>query len=161
MSQNTLLSSSFSEICENKNHDFPLNLAFACSMAIAYFNGSNLKIYDLQQVSSLANFFVIGDFTSNKQLESCAQEILSLLKIQKQQCQVLSAEGLKENSDWILIDLGDFIIHLFLENARSFYDIDSLWQQCPSISIPQEYYQFSPQEKLTQISDSEEEKSYF
>ena len=70
--------------------------------------------------------------------------------------QAVSKEGWKADSDWILLDLGDIIVHIFLESSRSVYDLDNLWSESRPVEIPQEYY-FSSEEAEAALDD----KDYF
>ena len=59
--------------------------------------------------------------------------------MKKRGIRVKSIEGSKE-ADWTLVDLGDVIIHIVLETSRDNYSLEQLWNECPKVSIPAEYY---------------------
>jgi ribosome-associated protein len=59
--------------------------------------------------------------------------------------EALSREGLKHNTDWILLDYADVIIHVFHEPARSVYDLDQLYKNANVVEIPESYYFSTPE----------------
>ena len=71
------------------------------------------------------------------QASSVASEIMSQLKSHNASC--ISQEGL-DTGEWILLDFGDVIIHIFQESSRDIYDLDTLWGNFPTAPIPPEYY---------------------
>ena len=50
----------------------------------------------------------------------------------------MRTEGYK-TAEWILLDYGDFVVHIFNEKARSFYDLERLWRESKRVSLPPEY----------------------
>lgn len=143
------------KIIKDKNFDFPLNMAMTAAWIIGQFKGINLKILDVQKVSSLADFFVLASTSNTVQASSIAEEIVSQFK--RNNLTICSKEGL-EDTDWILIDAGDIIVHIFQEASREIYNLDSLWREAPSIPIPENYY-------MTTIADQDmasgSEENYF
>ena len=67
---------------------------------------------------------VIADGNSSRHISSMAQKLLDFFKQNK--IRLLSFEGLN-NSDWILIDIGDIIIHLFRKETREYYNLEKMW----------------------------------
>jgi ribosome-associated protein len=117
--------------------EFPMNLAMASSWILGNFKATNLKVLDLTNESALSDYFVLGTATNTVQAQAMAESIVAQLKNHGHQS--YSKEGLA-GSDWILLDLGDIIVHIFVGSARELYDLDGLWNNCPLIEIPQEYY---------------------
>ena len=140
-------------INEEKDYPFPLNLAMASTWILGNLKGINLKIFNVANISSLSDYCVIASATNTKQAQSMTDEIISSLK--KHGHKAISCEGSKE-SDWVLIDLGDIIIHIFLETSRDNYNLESLWSECPTVEIPTSYYFSEPQ-----TAQDDLEKSYF
>jgi ribosome-associated protein len=81
-------------------------------------------VVDLAGKTSIADFMVVASGTSQRHISSMAEKILHSLK--ERGMKNASGEGLGA-SDWVLIDAGDVIIHLFKPETRSFYDIEKLW----------------------------------
>ena len=80
--------------------------------------------------SEQADNMVIASGTSNRHVASIAEKLISSLK--KELGLRVKTEGMG-NSDWILIDCGDVVIHVFREEVRDFYQLERLWQHNPSI----------------------------
>ena len=70
---------------------------------------------------------------------------------------VLSLEGVTDG-EWILLDCGDVIVHVFQELSRDIFDLDELWSSYPQVEIPQEYYFEHPE---TQAPKSDSTDNYF
>lgn len=125
------------KIVKSKDLEFPLNMAFAASWILAHFKGFNIKIYDARGTSSLSDFFVIATMENVTSAKAAFDSVSANLKKHGQT--VLSAEGTND-AEWILLDMGDLVIHIFQENSRDIFNLDKLWQDIPQLQIPQEYY---------------------
>lgn len=121
-----------------ESNEYPQNIALASAWIIANFKGINIKIYDAQKDSSLCDYNVIASAENITQSRAMVDEIIKNLK-SVGQVDVLSLEGLS-TSEWILLDVGDVIIHVFQDISRDIYDLDTLWAHNPQVDIPQEYY---------------------
>ena len=80
--------------------------------------------------SEQADNMVVSSGTSNRHVASIAERLISTLKKDfgiriKTECM--------GNSDWVLIDCGDVIVHVFREEVRDFYQLERLWQRNPSM----------------------------
>lgn len=79
---------------------------------------------DLRGKSTIADYMVIASGRSKRQVVSLSEKLIETLKL-KFKIQT-TIEG-KEGGDWVLIDAGDIIIHLFRPEVRNFYQIEKLW----------------------------------
>lgn len=138
MSQSDYIKKHVDEIMSDDNYPYPLNMAMAASWICGNFKAVNLKVLDLTEMSSLADYFVLASATNTTMAKSISDEVSAQLK--KHGANVLSKEGSHQDTDWILIDLGDIIIHIFQEMSRDIYDLDNLWSKAPRVTIPNEYY---------------------
>jgi ribosome-associated protein len=93
----------------------------------------DVKVLDLREVTSFTDYFVICSSASARQGKAIADEIGKALK--KIGELPVSAEGY-DSGDWILLDYGDFIVHIFSETARSYYDLERLWRHARSVEYP-------------------------
>ena len=84
----------------------------------------DLVVMDVRKLSSIADVFIICSGRSNRQVMAIAEHIQVDLK--KHGITPLSVEGKKEGQ-WVLLDYGHVIIHVFYEPVRSFYDLEGLW----------------------------------
>lgn len=95
---------------------------------------TNIKVLDLRPVTSFADTFVICTGSNSRQIQAVADEIEKQLKEIGERPQ--SVEGY-QNSEWVLLDYGDFVVHVFSEKARGFYDLERLWRDAPEVRIPE------------------------
>lgn len=79
---------------------------------------------DVRKLTSLADVFIICSGRSNRQVSAIGEYIVAELK--NAGIKPLSVEGLKDGQ-WVLIDYGDVIIHVFYESVRGFYNLEGLW----------------------------------
>ncbi len=143
------------KILENKDYEFPLNQAMGAAWIIANFKGVNIKVLDSSKTSSLCDYNIIATAENIIQSRAIIDELQVNLK--EKNTEPMSLEGM-EDGEWILLDLGDIIIHLFQEHTRDVYDLDGLWSELESVKIPQEFY-FASGEGSTQEEVTAE--SYF
>lgn len=80
---------------------------------------------DVRGKSSVTDYMVIASGTSKRHVMSVAQELLE--KVKAAGLQPVGTEG-QTVGDWILVDLGDVVVHVMMPDARSFYDLERLWQ---------------------------------
>jgi ribosome-associated protein len=138
------ISTKVKEIMEDKSLEYPQNVAMSVAWLMGNMKGINLKVINMNGASSLNDYSVLGSVTNTVQAQSLADTIIRQMKLNG--LLPKGAEGLT-NADWILIDLGDVIAHIFLEQARALYDLDSLWSESPILEIPQEYYFSTPDDE--------------
>ncbi len=94
---------------------------------IADMKGEDVLLLDIQEVSILADYFVIGSTTSERQ----AKAIINAVKQETKQTfdvRPLHIEG-KPATGWVLMDYGAVVIHLFTPEMRSYYDLEDLWRE--------------------------------
>lgn len=85
----------------------------------------DVRVIPLAGKSSIADFMVVASGTSTRRVGAMTEHILEKLKAAG--LRGLSAEG-RANNDWVLIDAGDVIVHLFRPEVRAYYDIEKLWE---------------------------------
>jgi len=88
---------------------------------------------DLREVTSFAEFFVIASGANQRQVQAISDEINEQLKKQLQ-ARLIRIEGYA-SGEWVLLDYGDFIIHIFEQKAREFYDLERLWRDAKKVKI--------------------------
>lgn len=80
---------------------------------------------DLREVTSFTDFLIICSGTNPRQAQAISDDIgEQLAKIGERPA---SLEGYK-NADWVLMDYGDFVVNIFTEKARAYYDLERLWR---------------------------------
>ena len=93
----------------------------------------NMIALDLREIASFTEFFVIASGMNQRQVQAIADEINEQLKKQLRRRPV-RIEGYN-TAEWVLLDYGDFIIHLFDKEARDFYDLERLWRDARRVDI--------------------------
>jgi len=91
---------------------------------------------DLRSIASFTEFFIIATGSNQRQVQAIADEINEQLKKQLQ-TRPVRIEGYN-SAEWVLLDFGDFIVHIFNGEAREFYDLARLWRDARKVEIPQE-----------------------
>jgi ribosome-associated protein len=95
----------------------------------------DIRVLDLREITSFTEYFVIATGANSRQIQAISDEIA--LEIKKRGSLALNLEGY-EHAEWILADYGDFIVHVFSEHAREYYDLERLWRQAKVVEIPEE-----------------------
>ena len=85
----------------------------------------DLLALDISRIASFASYFLFCTGDSSRQMQAIADEIQKRLK--KLGVQASHIEGY-QNSEWILLDYFDLVIHIFSKEARAFYDLERLWR---------------------------------
>jgi ribosome-associated protein len=91
------------------------------------------KILDLRPVTSFTDYFLICTGNNTRQNHAISDEIGS--KLAELGYKPLSTEGY-ESATWILMDYGDFVVHIFDEETRQYYDLERLWSMAETVSPP-------------------------
>ncbi|MER3429784.1 MAG: ribosome silencing factor [Blastocatellia bacterium] len=91
---------------------------------------------DLRKVASFTDFFAIASGANPRQVQAIADEITEQLKKQLHRCPS-RIEGYS-SAEWILLDFGDFIFHVFDRKAREFFDLERLWRDAGRVELPEE-----------------------
>ena len=110
--------------------------ALLCAHAAIDKKALHTVILDVSTRSGFTDCFVITSGSSEKQVQAMADEVLARARAQGEKPRL---EGYDEGR-WILVDLGDVVVHLFHEAIRDFYKLEELWMGTPRVTIPQEYY---------------------
>ena len=93
---------------------------------------ADLTVLDVQGVSSVTDYFLVCSGRSTTHVESITDAIREDLK--GDAVRPLHTEGTSE-SGWILLDYGDVLVHVFLEETRQYYALERLWGDAPSVSV--------------------------
>ena len=85
----------------------------------------DVQVIDVREKHSLTDYMIIATGTSNRQISAMLEKVREQVKAKG--VQPLGEEG-KGDSDWVLLDLNDVIVHMMTAAARQFYDLERLWQ---------------------------------
>ena len=90
-------------------------------------------VLDLREIASFTDYFVFTSGANERQVQAISDEIFETMK--KAGTPALRVEGYK-TAEWILLDFGDFVFHVFDEKARKFYDLERLWRESKRVELP-------------------------
>jgi ribosome-associated protein len=94
---------------------------------------NNTLVIDLREVASFTEFFIITSGSNQRQVQAIADEINEQLKKQFS-TKPVRVEGYNA-AEWVLLDYGDFIVHIFEQKAREFYDLERLWRDAKKVQL--------------------------
>lgn len=115
--------------------------------------GKDILLLDLRSATPLIDFFVIISANSRRQAYAIASEIDQELK--KLGEAKLGIEGAEEGR-WILTDYGDFVVHVFSEDARTYYALEEIWGDAPRVDWRDPNRKPRPTEALTVVPPADE-----
>jgi ribosome-associated protein len=92
----------------------------------------DLSLLDLKEASSFTDFFLICSGTSTRHTQAICDGIVEQLK--KSGVTPAHIEGYSQ-AEWILVDYLNFVVHIFLEHARLFYDLERLWKSARRLEV--------------------------
>jgi ribosome-associated protein len=95
----------------------------------------NLVALDLREIASFAEFFIIASGANQRQVQAISDEINEQLK-KHFKSRPVRIEGYNA-AEWVLLDYGDFIVHIFDKDAREFYDLERLWRDARKVEMPE------------------------
>lgn len=150
MAINEYIQNEVNKVITNTSFEFPLNHAMASAWILANFKGDNLKIFDMRKSTSLCDYAIIATSQNATQARAMIDEVSANLK--NQGANILSYEGY-ESADWILLDTGDIMVHVFNGPARDVYDLDMIYGRNPQVKIPEEFYFAKPTAVSTEKPD--------
>jgi len=150
MAINEYVQAEVNKVITNASFEFPLNHAMASAWILANFKGDNLKVFDMRKSTSLVDYSVIATAQNATQARAMIDEVSQNLK--NQGAHILSYEGY-EGADWILLDTGDIMVHVFNGPARDVYDLDMIYAKNAQVKIPEEYYFGKPTSVSSEKAD--------
>ncbi len=112
--------------------DPEVQLAIRCASDKQAFN---MVALDLRKIASFTEFFIIATGANQRQVQAIADEINEQLKKQLKSRPV-RIEGYS-GAEWVLLDYGDFVVHIFNKESREFYDLERLWRDAGRVALPE------------------------
>jgi ribosome-associated protein len=107
-------------------------LAAACARVALDTKAEDLTVLDVRGLASFTDYFVIMSGRSTRHVQGLAEAIEEALRAKRVNSK--HSEGLREGL-WVLLDLGDVVVHIFYHENRAFYDLEGLWHDAPRIEI--------------------------
>jgi ribosome-associated protein len=102
-------------------------------LGLSDIKAEDLLILDLRKLTSMTDYFIVAHGTNDRQVAAMAREVERRLQ-EAFDRKPLHVEGLPA-AQWVLMDYGDFIVHLFLAEKRKHYDIEGIWADAPRVEL--------------------------
>ena len=112
-----------------------LLLAKTAVDALADKKGEDIRVIDISQVSVIADYFIIAGGSNHSQIQALCDNVEEQLG--KAGCPVRQIEGY-DSANWILIDFGDVIVHIFDKEKRLLYDLERIWRDGQPVDVEKE-----------------------
>lgn len=93
--------------------------------------GSNILVLNVGDVLAITEMFVVVSASNSRQLRTIANEVTAKIREESDR-PLLRSEGMAEQQ-WVLLDYGDVVVHIFSEDIREFYEIERLYQDVPVV----------------------------
>ena len=106
-------------------------LKLICLDALDDMKAKDILSLDIRDISNFADWFIIATASSSRNAKAISNKIIEEVKLHK--LHVIGVEG-QEDSEWVLIDCGDIVVNVMQQEAREFYDLESLWGEATLIS---------------------------
>ncbi|MCP9494597.1 MAG: ribosome silencing factor [Pyrinomonadaceae bacterium MAG19_C2-C3] len=145
MNQNPLETNSESHTSHFENDETPRRASGSDApqaelderMLVSIFVAEEKKAQDiialnLQPVASFTDFFIIASGANQRQVQAIADDVI--LRLKKMGTRVVRVEGY-QTGEWVLLDYGDFVMHIFEAKARQFFDLERLWRDAPRVRL--------------------------
>jgi len=138
MNKKTPDKSKLAKPAEKLNEDKPvltsLERALKCADLALDKKAIDVKILEIGRLTTIADYLVLASGASDKQAQAIAESVRTGLK---KYGKPIDIEGMQEGN-WIVIDYGDVIVHVFREETRHYYDLDGFWAEAPEVPLPEE-----------------------
>ena len=102
----------------------PIDLCKFIKNTLSKNKAKEITVIDLKKKTSIADYMIICSGTSNRHITALSSYLNEDLK--KLNLNMLNIEG-RKNGDWIIVDIGDIIIHLFRSEVREYYNLEKMW----------------------------------
>ena len=107
--------------------------ALVAARAIDEKKGTDIVIQDVSKLLKVTDYFVIATGANNRRVDAIAEEVEDKLR---EQCGIkpISREG-KDELEWVLLDYGCVVVHVFNDEARKFYSLEHLWADGEEVDL--------------------------
>ena len=92
--------------------------------ALEDIKGEDIEVLNTTKLTSLFDRIIVASGSSNRQVKSLARNVQD--KVREAGGEVISSEG-EENGEWVLVDLGDIVVHVMQPTIRAYYNLEELW----------------------------------
>ncbi len=114
-------------------HDDAEARALIAANAASAKNGADIALLSVGEIISIIDYFVLVSASNTRLVRTIVDEVREVMRAHDGSSPI-GAEGL-DDATWVLLDYGDVVVHVFLEETREYYDLDRLWADAPRIDI--------------------------
>ena len=118
-------------VAETVNNTDAATVAAIAARAANDKQGSNIVVLNVGDILAITEMFVVVSASNSRQLRTIANEITAKIRDESDH-PLLRSEGMSE-LQWVLLDYGDVVVHIFSEEIREFYEIERLYQDVPVV----------------------------
>lgn len=122
-----------------------INAVRVAAEAANRLKATDIVAFDVADLLGITDIMMVAGASNERQVLAVAEEIEKDLYLKCSGRQPRSREGLTEGQ-WVLLDYGDFVIHVMHQESRDFYRLERLWKDCPSIDLQLEHPETSDEE---------------
>ncbi|WP_026923956.1 ribosome silencing factor [Glycomyces arizonensis] len=112
--------------------DTAKTLAFSAAQAAADKKAHDINLRDVTEKIALTDVFVIVSASNERQVKAIVDAVEERL-IKEHDTRPLRREGKGGGEQWVLLDYGEIVVHVFHQEARQYFGLDGLWKDCPEI----------------------------
>lgn len=92
--------------------------------ALEDIKASDIRVLDVSTLTSITSCMIIASATSTRHAKALAHNVQD--KLRAQGAEIYGVEG-EQEGEWVLVDLGDVVVHIMLQNTRDYYNLEQLW----------------------------------
>ena len=118
-------------VAETVNNTDAATVAAIAARAANDKQGTNIIVLDVGDILAITEMFVVVSASNSRQLRTIANEITAKIREESDR-PLLRSEGMSE-LQWVLLDYGDVVVHIFSEEIREYYEIERLYQDVPVV----------------------------
>jgi len=89
-------------------------------------------LFEVTGLTSITDYFLIASGSSSRQVQAIGRHLQRSMR--ERGCRAYGVEG-EQEGQWILMDYGDLVVHIFYQPVREFYDLEGLWSEAPRIGL--------------------------
>jgi ribosome-associated protein len=101
--------------------------------ALEDIKGRDIEVINTTKLTAMFDRIVIASGDSNRQVKALARNVQE--KVREAGGEIISVEG-EDNGEWVLVDLGDIVVHVMQPAVRNYYNLEELWEATPARHRP-------------------------
>ena len=117
-----------------------LDKALLCLEIIKERKALDPIVFEVGKLTSITDYFLIASGNSSRQVQAIARHLTR--RMREEGFRAYGVEG-EQEGQWILMDYGDVVIHIFYQPVREFYDLEGLWIEAPRVEVNEDRMQIS------------------